>query len=536
MRFAPTDEQQHAISQFKTGEALKISAFAGAGKTSTLRFLADTRSRAGLYIAFNKSIALEAREKFPRNVDCRTTHSLAFRPVSAQFRFSSGKMTTALNARQLAEAFELKDRVFGRIKLDPVGQAFLALGTVRRYSQSDVDGIAQSHVPRYGRLAGARVEELAEIHEFVLENAHALWAKMTDHRDRLPLGHDGYLKLWALQKPKIAADYILLDEAQDSNPVVLGVLALQKAQMVYVGDRHQQIYEWRGAVNAMEKITGCPETYLTQSFRFGPEIAEAASSVLTALGETRPLQGNPSVKSFIGPIARPMAILARTNAGVMSEVIETLGAQRAPHVVGGVKDLVKLLNDVVSLKANQPGVSPEFFGFTSWTEVLQFVQEEEGEALRMLVQLVERFGELHLLWAMRRVADDEKGADVIISTGHKAKGREWDSVRLSQDFVSSRPDRPATVDDAECRLFYVAMTRAKKQLDVAPETLAAFASRVAALQPQPTNTQAPRQLKPPPLPRRSPSPPPLSKAPPTPVVVRRGLLRRIASMWRGAPQ
>lgn len=60
-------------------------------------------------------------EKFPRNVDCRTTHSLAFRPISAQFRFSSGKTTTALNARQLAEAFELKDRVFGRIKLDPVG-------------------------------------------------------------------------------------------------------------------------------------------------------------------------------------------------------------------------------------------------------------------------------------------------------------------------------------------------------------------------------------------------------------------------------
>jgi hypothetical protein len=24
--------------------------------------------------------------------------------------------------------------------------------------------------------------------------------------------------------------------------------------MIYVGDKYQQIYEWRGAVNAMEKI------------------------------------------------------------------------------------------------------------------------------------------------------------------------------------------------------------------------------------------------------------------------------------------
>ena len=61
------------------------------------------------------------------------------------------------------------------------------------------------------------------------------------------MGHDGYLKLWALGRPKLAADFVLLDEAQDSNPVMLDVLSRQAAQVVYVGDRHQQIYQWRGA-------------------------------------------------------------------------------------------------------------------------------------------------------------------------------------------------------------------------------------------------------------------------------------------------
>ena len=103
----------------------------------------------------------------------------------------------------------------------------------------------------------------------------------------------------------------------------------------------------------------------------------------------------------------------------------------------------------------------------------------------MFVQLVERFGERHLLWALRRVAENEERGDFIISTAHKAKGREWDTVRLSADFVSSRPDRPLTIEDAERRLFYVAMTRAKIRLDVAAEMLALFTQREPEAAPQP---------------------------------------------------
>jgi superfamily I DNA/RNA helicase len=120
---------------------------------------------------------------------------------------------------------------------------------------------------------------------------------MTDRRDKMPLGHDGYLKLWAMSEPELSFEYILLDEAQDTNPVVLDVLMKQPAQLVYVGDKHQQIYEWRGAINAMEQITGLQESYLTQSFRFGQAIADAASLVLRTLGEVRNIQGNRSCRA-----------------------------------------------------------------------------------------------------------------------------------------------------------------------------------------------------------------------------------------------
>lgn len=106
--------------------------------------------------------------------------------------------------------------------------------------------------------------------------------------DPLPLGHDGYLKVWALSQPRLPVDDILLEEAQDTNPVVLDVLTDQDAQMIYVGDKDQQIYEWRGAINAMDEA-GDPLGLSTTSFRFAGEIAEAANRLLQMLDATEGL-------------------------------------------------------------------------------------------------------------------------------------------------------------------------------------------------------------------------------------------------------
>jgi superfamily I DNA/RNA helicase len=273
---------------------------------------------------------------------------------------------------------------------------------------------------------------------------------MQDRNDDLPMGHDGYLKLWALNGPRLNAEYVLLDEAQDTNQVVLGVLQRQNSQIVYVGDRHQQIYEWRGAVNAMEQVAGCDETSLTQSFRFGEPIAEAASRVLGTLGETQRLRGNPKVQSSIVDALTPTrAVLARTNANVIVEVLDAVRAGRKPCIVGGTGELTRLLSDVYELKDEKPASSPEFFGFASWREVVAFADSEEGESIRSFVQLVEQHGENKLWPAVKGAHDDENSADVVLSTAHKAKGREWDSVRLAADFASSHTNADQADNEAE---------------------------------------------------------------------------------------
>src|SRR5699024_10051805 len=84
--FPPTDEQSTIIDTFHTGDDLLIAALAGTGKTSTVLGLArlehDRRpDRGGRYLAFNRSVADEAKMKFPPSVHVSTAHALAVREL-----------------------------------------------------------------------------------------------------------------------------------------------------------------------------------------------------------------------------------------------------------------------------------------------------------------------------------------------------------------------------------------------------------------------------------------------------------------------
>lgn len=81
---------------------------------------------------------------------------------------------------------------------------------------------------------------------------------------------------------------------------------------------------------------------------------------------------------------------------------------------------------------------------------------------------MEEHGADTILAAMERLSPPET-AQVTISTAHRAKGMEWDRVRIAGDF-----DTPTDKETGEQRLperddlmlAYVAVTRAKKHLDL----------------------------------------------------------------------
>jgi hypothetical protein len=127
-------------------------------------------------------------------------------------------MTKRLNANQLADVLGFKRwTIDAKHALEPRSQGYLVLETLRRFMQSAHPELLPQHVPRHGSLLAAPEPTMKAVMEFALHAARHVWDRMKDERDAMPLGHDGYLKPWALSEPTIAADFILLDEAQDTS-------------------------------------------------------------------------------------------------------------------------------------------------------------------------------------------------------------------------------------------------------------------------------------------------------------------------------
>ena len=57
---------------------------------------------------------------------------------------------------------------------------------------------------------------------------------------------------------------LLLDEAQDMNPAMLDVCLKQVKPKLVVRDSHQQIYSFRGAVDALRIVKEHPATVVTR--------------------------------------------------------------------------------------------------------------------------------------------------------------------------------------------------------------------------------------------------------------------------------
>ena len=282
--------------------------------------------------------------------------------------------------------------------------------------------------------------------------------------------HDYYLKIWQLSSPKINSDFILFDEAQDADPVMLSIIEAQHhAQRIYCGDQFQAIYEWRGAENALSKVKVDQSLWLTQSFRFGAAIASEANDILCFLEAPVEVKGQSNIKSSVEKLLSPKAILCRTNAGVIQQVMNELGKNRKVAILGRTQELIDFAEACGQLQKGKKTSHYELAPFNSWAEVKIYVAKypEETHEIKTMIDLVDRFGVSALIDALKQVVHESE-SDVLISTAHKAKGREWDTVKLAGDYL-----HPTDMDVEDLRLAYVSVTRAISILDMSEWALIA---------------------------------------------------------------
>lgn len=483
-------EEQNAIIN-STGN-IKINAVAGSGKTTTVVEYAKARSgRApALYLAFNKSVRLEAARKFEKcglsNVKVETAHSLAYKSVV--FKNNYSVRPQGYKTYEIAEILGLKGS--GEEHAE-----YVLANHINKYAAYFCNSDARK-VQDLNYLDVVSDEKARAIvstyYDYIQKKTRLLLAKMD--RGEIEVTHDFYLKKFQLSDPVLPFGYILFDEGQDASPAMLDVFLKQEGTKVIVGDTHQQIYGWRYAVNSLDKAD-FKNHYLSTSFRFNQEIADLAMGVLKWKNHT----GNWSPTRIFGKgISHEVgsnAVLARTNLGLLLKAIEHITESRNTgriYFEGNINsytyaDEGTSLYDVLSLyNGNLKMIRDRLIGqMKDFSELEDYVDKTEDAQLGMMVDIVKEYdneipGMIREL-KERHVSNEERGkADLIFSTVHRCKGMEYDIVELVNDFITeeklqkfageSRENKDLSKLSEEINLLYVAVTRAKNRI-VIPDAL-----------------------------------------------------------------
>ncbi len=232
--FIPTGEQQAVIEAARGAGNLKVKAFAGAGKTSTLQLVAEHfGQRRGMYLASNREIAASAARRFPPHVGSRTMHSLAWASVSPMLRSRvslQGEPPHELAARYGLDPLEVRTVTGKAVEIAPFEIGRMIADGRDRFCRSADAQPAAHHV-----VVDEKIDEAvaAQLRTYLLPYVGRLWEEGAAAHAGSSISPDVLLKLWAFSQPRIEADYILFDEAQDSDGVMLSVLGRQRhAQII----------------------------------------------------------------------------------------------------------------------------------------------------------------------------------------------------------------------------------------------------------------------------------------------------------------
>jgi hypothetical protein len=320
----------------------------------------------------------------------------------------------------------------------------------------------------------------------------------------------------------------MLDEAHDCSAAQLDVLMHARGARIMVYDASQRIYGFRCAVplSTLQALPAVARLPLTVTWRYGEPLASAAQQLVRGLGGDAAFTINsaPDLHTRIHltptpPFAQTCAlgeqlvILVRKNRAafeltamaILSGAVQRVYGE--PFVcVGGADDLldacVLARGGSASQMHSRSGLAAHCATSGGGYRLYCFSVDRYGTGTqREIVRIVAHYGaELpHLVGRMQAaLVADASDAQVLVYTGHRSKGKGWAHVYVASDFMlgGMTPTRAASVAQRrnmtplsfllrkerwehvfsvldqslvdEINLLYVALTRAKHTLYIAP--------------------------------------------------------------------
>ncbi len=404
-----TDEQKDIIlisQNMRPNEILKIQACAGSGKTSTLIEIARANPNAKfLYLAFNKAIVEEVKNKFSNNVKVKTTHSLAHNRIIAP------------------KKYQIKNSKFNFFDL----QGILSIYNYDDFLVFDKELkiFSQSMAKKFPNDLIKKLFTLAKNGE-------------------IPYTHDMYLKEFQMlpseQRGLDSYNFILLDEAQDTNEVTLDIFEDNNCKKILVGDTFQNIYGFRGTtINALEVTNATYNKCLNYSFRCKQEILDKASFFIN-----RYANKNMRFISAYNPNQhkKTEAFITRTNAGIIDKIAEII-ANKEMRNFKIIKNPDSIFASSIDCFYFKNGIidkiSPESKWFLNFVDIKTLKEHaKKGNDIETCnaIELVDKYGsKIFDFLEKAKSMYNATNFDIELTNAHISKGKEWDIVTLHKDFA-----------------------------------------------------------------------------------------------------
>lgn len=230
------------------GEILAIKSVAGSGKTTTLLKLADVhRDKKILYLAFNKSLVDDIKKNAPKNLHPRTFDSLLYNMIDPK----------------PDNIIDIKPHTISKIVPWLTNKPWKMKEKYAYGFDNFCNQVQYDTIETYAHHKFGKPEKIL----------HALWESAVKRKFHSfgtirKMCHVGRFCEGKIDK---SYDMIFIDESQDFDPLMLSILLRDTTiPKIFVGDPLQAIYQWRGAINAFDKLpahTKIVEFYTT--FRIG---------------------------------------------------------------------------------------------------------------------------------------------------------------------------------------------------------------------------------------------------------------------------
>lgn len=474
---------------------IAINAGPGSGKTTTIVNASKLipYGKKAIFLAYNKKIVEELKERLPQTVQCSTMHSLGarilFKSYSKQVQIKPDKQLPFI-IKHYQEEIDKKERVWGSI-FDIEFTMSLIRATMTQYRvDNELTQLFEdhniSHTKREITKMRLALDDLYNYNDREYGNLNI------DFQDMIELIVRDDLTL-----PQY--DYVFLDEAQDMSKLdrlfIEKLVKRPNGRMISVFDEKQTIYGWRGSDMDSAKYFSqrpnttllplsicyrCPTSHVQLARQVYDDIEpfeDNGQGVLEKEGKVHDIIPGDMV---ICRNTRPLISLYFTliRKGIPSKIIgkdiekglvNMVKRIKGDSIEEGMEYLDKIQlgykNDLKHQGISNFDKNPKWISFCEKVEVVRVIanrKDEDGDRICQSMSQVEH--------VIQEMFEEQRYENVVqLLTIHKSKGLENDRVFLITHYANKQlmPSEYAVTEKQkvqERNLKFVAYTRAKKEL------------------------------------------------------------------------